>query len=594
MAVKKAGTGDKKGAGTKSGGGKKAGAMPDFGIPDFGKGAFEAANDATMALGPLTGLVREDFAGAVGLLLRETATNPDKAVKAAANFSEDVVKIMTGQSDLSPDKRDKRFMDPAWTFNPFFKAGAQYFLAVEKGVKSYIEDLELDALEKDRANFISQIIIDALAPTNTLIGNPTAQKRLVDSGGLSLIKGLKNAYNDIVHNDMMVSQVNKKPFKLGENVATSKGAVVFRNEMMELIQYAPTTEKVYAIPQLTIPPQINKMYINDLSPEKSVVKYQVDNGIQTFVISWRNPGHDQGHWGMAEYIESCMAAVDAVCEITGSDHVNVSGGCSGGQTMSVLLSKLADMGDDRINAATMMVCVLEPRPGDTEASSMVSHNGIELARQRAAKKGVIEGSSLARGFAWLRPNDLIWNYVINNYLLGEDPPAFDILFWNADATNLSSSLMGDFLELFEANAYADPGKFEMAGHKVNLKNVKTDMFILGGTTDHITPWKACYRSTQLFGAKNVEFILSQAGHMQAILNPPGNPKAKYWRNDKQAIPPAKVDDWMKGVEEHAGSWWPYWMEWLHKRSGAQKDAPKSLGSKANPAKEAAPGLYVLD
>ncbi|MFC4292699.1 PHA/PHB synthase family protein [Sphingorhabdus arenilitoris] len=556
-------------------------------------GGFEAANDATMALGPLAGIAREDFAGAVALLLRETAANPQKVFKATADFNEDVVKIMTGQSDLAPDRRDKRFMDPAWQFNPFFKAGAQYYLAIQKGIKSYIEDLELDALERDRANFISQIIIDALAPTNSLIGNPSAQKRLVDSGGLSLIKGLKNAYNDMVNNDFMVSQVNKEPFKIGENLATSKGSVVFRNEMMELIQYAPTTDQVYEIPMLTIPPQINKMYINDLTPEKSVVKWQLDNGIQPFMISWRNPEHEHGIWGMAEYIECCREAIDVVCEITGSDKINVSGGCSGGQTMSVLLSKLASEGDKRVNATTMMVCVLEPRQGDTEASSMVSENGIALARQRAAKKGVIEGSSLARGFAWLRPNDLIWNYVINNYLMGDDPPAFDILFWNADATNLSSTLMGDFLELFEANAYADPGKYEIAGHKVDLKKVDTDLFILGGTTDHITPWRACYRSTQLFGSKNVEFILSQAGHMQAILNPPGNPKAKYYKHKKDQTP-ADVDEWMAGAEEVAGSWWPYWMEWLHKRSGKKISAAKSTGSKKHPAMEDAPGLYVFD
>ena len=556
-------------------------------------GAFDAANDATMALGPLTGLAREDFIGAIGLMLRQTAANPAKAFKATKNFSEDVIQIMTGKSDLAPDAKDKRFMDPAWQFNPFFKAGAQYFLAVQKGVKSYIEDLELDALERDRANFISQIIIDALAPTNSLIGNPTAQKRLVDSGGLSLVKGLKNAYNDMVHNDMMVSQVNKKPFKLGENVATSKGAVVYRDEIFELIQYAPTTDKVYAIPQLTIPPQINKMYINDLSPEKSVVKWQQDHGIQPFMISWRNPQHEHGVWAMADYIDACVRALDVVCDITGSDKVNVSGGCSGGQTMSVLLSKLAAAGDNRVGATTMMVCVLEPKTGDTEVSSLVSHNGIALARQRAAKKGVIEGSSLSRGFAWLRPNDLIWNYVINNYLMGDDPPAFDILFWNADATNLSASLMSDFLELFEANAYAEPGTYEIAGHRLDLTNVKSDMFILGGTTDHITPWKACYRSTQLFGGKNIEFILSQAGHMQAILNPPGNPKAKYWRHSKNKTP-ADVSDWMKGTEEVVGSWWPYWMEWLHARSGKEVDAPATLGSKANPAMEAAPGLYVLD
>ncbi len=581
MAEKKAKAKVAKGAGKKS----RIGTIPET--------AFDAANDSTMALGPLAGLAREDFAGAVGVMLRQTATNPNSAFKAATGFTEDAVKIMTGQSDLAPDAKDKRFMDPAWRFNPFFKAGAQYYLAVQKGIKSWIDDLELDALERDRANFVSQMVIDALSPTNTLIGNPTAQKRLVDSGGLSLIKGLKNAYTDMVHNDMMVSQVNKKPFKLGENIATTPGKVVYREDMFELVQYAPATDEVYAIPQLTIPPQINKMYINDLSPEKSIIKWQVAHGIQPFVISWRNPQEEHGVWGMADYVAACRRAIDVVCEITGSARVNVSGGCSGGQTMSVLCSKMAADGDDRINAITMMVCVLEPKAGDTEASAMVSHNGIELAKQRAAKKGVIEGSSLARGFAWLRPNDLIWNYVINNYLLGEDPPAFDILFWNADATNLSSGLLGDFLELFEANAYATPGTFDIADHKLDLTKVKSDMFILGGTTDHITPWQACYRSTQLFGTKNIEFVLSQAGHMQAILNPPGNPKAKYWRNAKGKTP-TDVKDWMKGSEETAGSWWPFWTEWLHGRSGAKVKAPAGCGSSRHPSLDDAPGLYVLD
>ncbi len=556
-------------------------------------GAFDAANEATMALGPMAGLAREDFVGAMGILLRQTASQPDVVFKTATGLGEDFVKIMTGKSELAPDPKDKRFMDPAWRFNPFFKAGAQYYLAVQKGVKDWVADLELDALEKDRANFVSQMIIDALAPTNSLIGNPTAQKMLVDSGGLSLIKGLKNAYEDMTQNDMMVSQVNKKPFKLGENVATSKGAVVYRDEIMELLHYAPTTEQVYAIPQLTIPPQINKMYINDLTPEKSVVKWQCDNGIQPFIISWRNPTDDMPNWAMADYVDGCIRALDVIQEITGSKTVNVSGACSGGQTMSVMLSKLAAAQDKRIGCVTMMVCVLEPKKGDTEVSSMMSDHGVALARQRASKRKVIPGSDMSRGFAWLRPNDLVWNYVVNNYLLGQDPPAFDILFWNADATNLSSGLLANFLDLFEANAYAEPGTFDVAGHTLDLTNIKSDMFILGGTTDHITPWKACYRSTQLFGGGDIRFVLSQAGHMQAILNPPGNPKAKFFKHKKDKTP-ADVDEWMAGAEEVAGSWWPYWMEWLTERAGKKVAAPATLGSAAHPELDAAPGLYVLD
>lgn len=552
------------------------------------------AAQSTTALGPLVGLAREDFVGAVALLLRETASDPTRTFRHMQGLGEDMVKIMTGKSDLAPDPKDKRFMDPAWRFNPFFRAGAQSYLAFQKGMKNWLGELELDELERDRANFISQIIIDSLAPTNSLMGNPTAQKRVIDSGGLSLIKGLKNAYNDIVNNRGMVSQVDKKPFKLGENVATSKGVVVYRDAMFELIHYAPATEQVYEIPQLTIPPQINKMYINDLSPEKSVVKWQVDNGIQCFVISWKNPAKEEGVWGMDEYIASCMKAVDIVCEITGAPKVNISSACSGGQTGAILASKMAAAGDKRLGALTYMVTVLHPKQNDIEAGALMTENGLQLAKRRAAKAGIIKGDDLARGFAWLRPNDLIWNYVINNYLMGDDPPAFDVLFWNADATNLSASLMGDFLHLFETLAFTRKGEVEMAGHPIDLSKVKSDLFILGGTTDHITPWRACYRSTQLFGSKDVTFVLSQSGHMQAILNPPGNPKAKYYVAKKGGKPPADVDDWLKGAEEQAGSWWPFWMEWLQKRSGGKVPAPKALGSKQYPPMEPAPGLYVLE
>jgi polyhydroxyalkanoate synthase len=562
-------------------------------MPDTIKLENEAAQ-STSALGPLVGLAREDFIGAVALLLRETASDPERISRHAQAFGEDMVKIMTGESDLAPNPKDKRFMDPAWQYNPFFKAGAQYYLAVQKGMSNWLQELELDELERNRATFIANIIIDGLAPTNTLIGNPAAQKRLIDSGGLSLIKGLKNAYEDLVNNRGMVSQVDKRPFKLGENIATSKGSVVLRTEMMELIHYAPSTDTVHEVPQLTIPPQINKMYINDLSPEKSIVKYQVDNGIQTFVISWRNPSKEQGVWNMTDYVNSCREAMNAVSAITGSKTVNASAGCSGGQTAAMLASKLAADKDAILGALTIMVCVLHPKATDIEAGSLVSENGMALAKKRAAAKGVIKADDLARSFAWLRPNDLIWNYVINNYLMGADPPAFDVLFWNADATNLSASLMGDFLEVSDTLAFTKKGEVEMVDHKVDLSKVKSDLFILGGVTDHITPWKATYRSTQLFGSKDVTYVLSQSGHMQAILNPPGNPKAKYFIQKKKGKLPETADEWLQGTEETPGSWWPYWMEWLQKRSGKQIAAPKALGDKKHAPLDPAPGLYVVE
>lgn len=553
----------------------------------------EAAQN-TSALGPLIGLTREDIFGAVAVLLRESGSDPGRLMRYGQDMGGEMLKIMTGRSELAPDAKDKRFRDPAWQYNPFMRAGMQYYLAVQKGAAKWLEELDLDDLERDRARFVSQIIIDSLAPTNTLAGNPTAQKRLIDSGGLSLMKGLRNAYSDMVHNKGMVSQVDKRPFKIGGNVATSKGAVVLRTEMMELIHYAPTTAEVYSVPQLTVPPQINKMYINDLSPEKSVVKYQLDHGIQTFVISWRNPSKEQGGWGMADYVRSCREAMDAVGAITGSKTVNVSAGCSGGQTAAVLASQLAAERSTQLGALTIMVCVLHPMQTDSEAGSLISENGLALARRRADKAGIIKGDDLSRGFAWLRPNDLIWNYVVNNYLMGEDPPAFDVLFWNADATNLSASLMGDFLTLFETLAFTKKGEVEMAGHRIDLSRVTSDLFVLGGVTDHITPWKATYRSTQLFGSKDVTYVLSQSGHMQAILNPPRNPKAKYYvQKGKGKLPPT-ADEWLKGTEEIAGSWWPFWVEWLQARSGANKKAPASLGDKTHPPLDHAPGTYVME
>lgn len=556
-----------------------------------GKSPIDDQNEATAALNPLVGLAREDLMGAVAVMLRETAGNPMRTLKHAQMFSDDVIKIMTNQSELSPNPRDKRFMDGAWAANPFYKAGMQYYLAMERSTKRWLEDLDLDELERARANFVAGMIIDSLAPTNTLAGNPSALKKAMETGGGSLIKGLRNAYNDMVHNDGIVSQVDSRPFKLGENVAISKGAVIFKSEIMELIQYAPTQEKVHATPLLIIPPQINKAYINDLSPEKSIIKYECDNGIQPFLISWRNPQIEHRDWGLSDYVDAIIEAVGVVCSITGAKTVNVAGACSGGITTATLLSKMAAAKDRRIGCVTLMVTVLAPERTDSEVGALVSDHGIQLARERSAKKGILEGASLSRMFAWLRPNDLVWNYVINNYLHGEDPPAFDILFWNNDATNLTAALHSDYLRVYEEQPFTIPGKVEMAGHKVDLTRVDHDMFILAGVTDHITPWKACYRTTQLFGSKNIEFVLSQSGHIQAILNPPGNPKAKFFRSGKSM--PATPDEWMGTVAEHGGSWWPFWIEWLKARSGTLKVAPKTLGNKDYPAGDPAPGAYAF-
>lgn len=552
----------------------------------------DQTTENVVALNPLIGLAREDLLSAVSTMLRQTAGRPATVAKHVRNFGEEVVRIVRGKSELAPTPKDKRFLDPTWSKNPLYRAGLQGYLAFQKEVEGWVKELELDELERARANFVVGMIVDAMAPTNTLIGNPGALKKAYETGGRSLVRGLTNAYKDITENHGLVSQVDKRPFKVGGNLAVSKGAVVHKTDMVELIQYEPTTENVSRVPLLVIPPQINKFYVNDLSPEKSIIQYLLAAGIQPFVVSWRNPTREHRDWGLTQYVDELIAAADVVSDITKSPKINVSGACSGGITTATLLSRLAAESDDRVNAIVLMVCVLDPRREDSEVGALVSKHGIELARQRSAKKGVLEGASLARMFAWLRPNDLVWNYVVNNYLNGEDPPPFDVLYWNNDSTNLPAALHSDYLRMYEEQPFANPGSAELAGHLVDMSKVTQDAFIVAGVTDHITPWKACYRTTQLLGSKNIDFVLSQSGHIQALLNPPGNPKAKFYRNP--AKPPAKVDDWMLGAKENAGSWWPYWKEWLVARSGETIAAPKTLGSNAHPAGDAAPGKFVFD
>ncbi len=544
----------------------------------------------TTALNPLMGVNREEMLQALMMLLRRTGTSPVASAKYAGRMARESLDIVLGKSERAPDPKDRRFADPAWTHNPFYKRGLQAYLAMQDNLRKWVDDLDLGELEHARAQFVMGLITDALSPTNSLAGNPMAQKRVIDSGGLSLLKGLKNAYDDITKNGAMPSQVDKRPFKVGENLATTPGKVVWRNDLMELIQYTPTTEKVHEIPFLQIPPQINKYYASDLSPEKSVVRFLLSQGLQTFIVSWANPTRENASWGMQDYVDSLIQATEVIAHITNCKKINISGACSGGITTATLASTLAAAGDTRLNALTFQVCVLDPRRDDSELGQIVSDRSIEIARAMSRRQGVLKGDDLARMFAWMRPNDLIWGYVVNNYLLGQDPPPFDVLYWNADTTNLPAQLHSDYLDMSLHEPFANPGKVEFAGHLADLSKVTCDSFIVAGIKDHITPWKACYRTTQLLGSKNIRFFLSNSGHIQSLLNPPGNPKAKYFSNE--ALPPT-ADEWFAGAQEKPGSWWNEWGAWLKARSGAEKAAPAEAGCTAFPPLVDAPGTYVF-
>ena len=533
----------------------------------------------------------EELVGAVAMMLRASMSNPVSTAKAASRMATDSARILMGQSDRQADPRDRRFQNPAWRENPFYRRGMQAYLATQEHVQDWVENLSMSELEHARARFMTRMLLDAAAPTNTFIGNPDANRRMVETGGLSLLRGLQNAYSDLTRNDGLPSQVDKRPFKVGRNLATSRGKVIWKNELLELIQYEPNTDKVHQTPVLIVPPQINKFYAMDLSPATSMVRFLQAQELQTFVLSWRNPQKEHADWGMREYVDALIQASEVIRKVTGSGRINVAGACSGGITAAVLASLLSAAGDDRINSLTFMVCVLNPQRDDSELGQIASDHSLEVARAYSRRKGILKGKDLARMFAWMRPNDLIWNYVVNNYLLGEDPPPFDILFWNNDPTNLTAQLHSDYLDIGLNQPFDHPGEFDVAGHPLDLSKVTTDAFVVGGMTDHITPWKACYRTLGLLGSQNVEFVLSSSGHIQSLLNPPGNPKARMFRNGER---PSEPEAWLAGAREETGSWWPVWGAWLKARSGALKTAPEACGSDAFPPLYEAPGRYVFD
>jgi len=489
----------------------------------------QKAAESTTAINGLVGFRRSEIVKSFGLMAGYAAKQPRPFAKHLKNYAGEMIAIAKGTSELEPNKRDRRFKDEAWQKSPFYKRSMQAWLAMQKELNGWIADSGMHPADQSRAKFVTDLIVDALAPSNSLIGNPTAMKRLFETNGASLVKGLQNAYNDLTKNGGLPSQVDGRPFKVGENLAVSPGAVVFQTEMLEVIQYSPKTEQVYKVPLMIIPPQINKFYATDLAPDKSMVRFMTKMGYQVFAVSWRNPTRQNAHWGLESYVEALFQASDAVRKISRSPRLNVTGACSGGITLALFLSELAARGDNRINCYTLMVSVLDAKKVDSDVGLFVTDTAIEQARRHSKKKGVLAGEELGRAFAWMRPNDLIWNYVVNNYLLGQDPPPFDVLYWNNDTTNLPAQLHSDYLDIFQDRRFRKDKDIVFMDHIVDLEAVTQDGFMVAGITDHITPWMACYRNIRLFGGE-IDFILSNSGHLQSLLNPPGNPKAKYFTN----------------------------------------------------------------
>jgi len=390
------------------------------------------------------------------------------------------------------------------------------------------------------------------------------------------------------YNRGMPSQVDTSSFEVGRNLAASPGAVVFRNALLEILQFTVTSKTPHAIPVLIVTPQINKYYFLDLAPGKSFVEYVASQGIQPFIVSWKNPTPAEGDWNADRYVEALVEAIAAVRSIAGVPRINLFGFCAGGITMSLLLAHLRHSRRDWVNAVSFAVTLL-----DFSKPAMIgmlhSKPLLTTARSRSRKRGVIAGRDLAALFTWFRPNDLVWNYWVNNYLLGNSPPSFDILAWNADTTNLPAALHCEFLDIFERNPLVRAGEFKVLGAPVDLSTFRYDTFVTAGITDHLTPWTGCYQTTQLVGG-TVEFVLSNAGHIASLVNPPGNPKASYFTGPQPGPDP---ETWRAAATHHQGSWWEYWIRWASARSGPKRQGQRKLGNRKYPALADAPGTYVF-
>jgi len=553
--------------------------------------------DATMT----TGEVAESVGGgeAAGMpSLGQAASGLAAALSQGAAVAREVsrlgvelIRIARGRSDVAPAKGDRRFTDPAWTSNRVFRMIGQSYLASAQALDRVVDamgDGRSDT-RAEQARFAASIVTSAAAPTNFLMSNPAALKRAFDTGGMSLIRGARNLARDVRRNGGMPSMIEPGAFEVGRDLAVTPGAVVARNPVAEVLQYAPAAGTVFARPMLVVPPPIGRYYFLDLRPGRSFAQYAAGRGLQTFMLSWRNPTPGQGHWDLDTYARTVLAAIDTVREITGSPDVNLIGFCAGGIIATTLLNHLAATNDHRVHSMSYAVTLLDfgLRAPITAFSGRAL---VGYAGYRSRRQGIITSRQIGSAFTWLRPDDLVFTYWVNNYLMGEPPPAFDILAWNADGTNLSGALHGQFLDIFSGNLLTRPGRLAVLGTSLQLQKITVPTFVTGAVTDHLTPWKGCYRTTQLLGGPST-FVLSYSGHIASLVNPPGNPKAHYWTGGTPGLDPGQ---WLADAHRQQGSWWQAWADWITARSGDRRPAPEELGSERHPVLDPAPGLYVRD
>ncbi len=546
---------------------------------------------------PDPGLVGKSFVRMTQKLMED----PRKLVEAQTAFWQNYLELvqtasqrMMGQAVepvVEPDRADKRFKDDEWAENAVFDYIKQSYLLAARSIQDMVRDVEgLDAKTAERVDFYTRQFVDAMAPTNFILTNPKVLKTTLESGGENLVKGLSNMLEDLKTGKgrLRIRMTDLEAFTPGENVAATPGKVVFQNELMQLIQYNPSTEKVFKRPLLIVPPWINKFYILDLRPKNSFIKWAVDQGFTVFVMSWVNPDSDLAHKDFEDYLEDgTLAALDAIEQATGVKEVNAVSYCLGGTLLLVTLAYMAANKDNRIKSATCFTTMVDfAEPG--ELSVFIDEEQLDLIEKHMEEKGYLEGTHMAGVFNMLRANDLIWSFAINNYLMGKDPFPFDLLYWNSDSTRMPKTMHSFYLRnMYQHNRLREPGAINLLGTPIDLSKIKAPVYFLSTREDHIAPWKSTYAGTQLPSGP-VKFVLGGSGHIAGVINPAGSPKYGYRINDAL---PADPDQWLAGATEYEGSWWPHWLEWVKPKAGAKVDA-RQPGDGALKVLEDAPGSFV--
>jgi polyhydroxyalkanoate synthase subunit PhaC len=493
-----------------------------------------------------------------------------------------------GDAVVTPARADRRFSDPSWQENPVYFGLQQGYLLWSRFMRELVEVADLDRATARKARLAVDAMIDALAPTNTLFGNPAALRKAVETGGESLTRGMERFLDDMVNNDGRPSQVDLSRFELGRDLAATPGKVVFRNDLIELIQYAPTTRTVHAVPLLLSPPWINKYYILDLSPGRSFVEWAVARGHTVFAISYVNPGSEHRDSGLDHYMgNGLLSALDVVCAIAGSERVNVGGLCVGGTIVGAAAAYLAAAGDHRVRSLTLLNTLLDfGEPGVLGA--FVDEDSIEAVDDLMREKGYLDATAMAHTFDALRANDLIWNFVASGWLMGEPPAEFDLLAWNADGTRMPARMHSDYLRSCYMENGLARGTMRLLGRRIRLDLVDVDVYYVAAEDDHITPWASCYASARLLSGA-VSFVLTSSGHIAGVVNPPGG--RRTYRADGGDSADAAV--WFEQSQLHEGTWWKDWARWVRPRSGRRRPPP-SMGNADYPPLCDAPGTYVLE